>query len=344
MGDKIEISDKGETKVQFNEEFDDVDLLSDEEKAALAEDVDLDGPKAEKADTDSHSREEARLKAEAEAKEAADQAKAEADAKAKADEEARKADEDKKALQEAEATKKVEEEAKTPTDKTDDDAAAAEKEPAKIVPDTAPPTVLQGLTEEQLKGVQDGLAQAKKDFQEGVIDYDEYLDKRDEYNQQIWQHNLAQQMSSESVDTRWEWEQESFLTAEQNAWINDDEVVYRAFAATVNAILSTEEGSVMPGPDILAQAREEVASRFSPQGQQDRINQEEEAKKQKALDNAKKTEAAKQAPETLGGKPAAEIDEGVGEFDWLDKLDGEAYEQAVSNLTEAQLKRYEASV
>jgi hypothetical protein len=338
MGDKIEISDKGETKVQFNEEFDDVDLLSDEEKEALAEDVDLDGPKAEKSDADSHSREEARQKAEDEAKKAA------AEAKAKADEEAKKADEDKKALQEAETAKEAKEKTDASADKTEDEGKTADEEPAKIVPDTAPPTVLQGLTDEQLKEVQDGLAKAKKDFQEGVIDYDEYLDQRDQFNQQIWQHNLAVQMSSESVDTRWEWEQETFLTAQENAWINDDEVIYRAFAATVNAILSTEEGSVMPGPDILANAREEVAKRFSPQGQQERIDQEEQSKKKAALENAKATEAAKQAPETLGGKPAAEIDEGVGEFDWLDKLDGEAYEQAVSNLTEAQLKRYEANV
>lgn len=336
--DKISISDKGEKKVVFNEEFDDVDLLSPEEKAALAEDVDLDGPAAKQNESDSYTREADRQKAEDEAKAAADKAKADAEAKAKADEEAKKAEEDAKALADPEKEKEAE-------DGDDDEKAkAADKEAAKLVPEVAPPTILTGLTEEQLKDVQDGLAKAKKDFQEGVIDYDEYLDQRDEYNQKIWQHNLAQQMSHESVDTRWEWEQETFLTDEANAWINDDDVVYRAFAGTVNSILSSEEGAAMPGPEILNKAREEVAKRFSPASQQERIVKEEESKKNKALKGAKAREASKMAPETLGGKPAAEIDDGVSEFEWLDKLDGEAYETAVSNLTEEQLKRYEASI
>jgi hypothetical protein len=339
MGDSIQISDKGETKVAFNEEFDDVDLLSPEEKAALEEDVDLDGPAAETKESDSHTREADRQKAEDEAKAAAD--KAEAEAKAKADEDAKKAkaDEDAKALADAEKEKEA-----AATDKTDDGKIKeVQEEPAKIVPDMAPPTVLQGLSEEQLKTVRDGLEKAKKDFSEGVIDYDEYLDARDGFNQQIWQHNLAQQVSAESVDTRWEWEQETFLTDDANAWINDDEIVYRAFATTVNAYLEDDDMSVLPGPEILSRAREEVAKRFSPASQQERLTKEEEDKKNEALENAKKAEANKQSPETLGGKPAAEIDEGVGEFDWLDKLDGEAYEKAVSNLTEAQMKRYEAS-
>lgn len=333
--DKISISDKGETKVVFNEDFDDVDLLSESEKAALAEDVDLDGPAAKPNDSDTHTREADRLKAEAEAKEAAD----------KAAEEKAKADEDAKALADAEKAKE------TPATIDKDGEAGSDEKPkaeaeadVKIVPELAPPTVLTGLTDDELKAVEDGKAKAKKDFQEGVIDYDEYLDQRDAFNQQIWAHNMAVQMSSESVDTRWEWEQETFLTDQSNEWINNDDVVYSAFAATVNRIMSTDEGAVMPGPELLNKAREEVAKRFSPQGQQDRVDQEAEKEKQTALQNAKNKEAGKQPPETLGGKPAAEVDDGVSEFDWIDKLEGEAYEKAVQNLSEAQLKRYEASI
>ena len=76
----------------------------------------------------------------------------------------------------------------------------------------------------------------------------------------------------------------------------------------------------------------------------ERADRQEEKKKQEALKAAKDKEAGKQPPETLGGKPTAEIDEGVGEFDWLDKLDGEAYEKGVTGLSEVQLKRYEASI
>lgn len=150
---------------------------------------------------------------------------------------------------------------------------------------------------------------------------------------------MAKQFTTESVETRWEYEQETFLSSEANAWINDDDVVYAAFAATVNRIMATEDGAVMPGTDLLAKAREEVAARFSPT----RPAEAEEQKKKEALKAAKAKEAGKLPPETLGGKPTAEVDEGVGEFEWLDKLDGEAYEKAIINLTDAQRARYEAA-
>ena len=326
MNDKLAISDKKEIRVNIDkpEVFDDVDLLSPEEKAALAEDVDLDGPAAtDTSENDSDTRAQAREAAE---KTAAD---------ALAAEEARKAEE---------AEKKAAETPKPAAEVKPDAAAAptakADETPAKIVPDTAPPPVMKGLSEDERAKVEKGLDKAKKDFQEGAIDYDEYLDARDKLNQQIWQDDMAKQFSSESVETRWEYEQETFLTDEKNDWINSDDVVYSAFAATVNRIMATEEGAVMPGVDLLNKAREEVAARFSPA----KPAEAEEQKKNDAIKAAKAKEAAKQPPETLGGKPAAEIDDGVGEFEWLDKLDGEAYEKAIINLSDAQRARYEAAI
>lgn len=341
MGDNIAISEQGkEVKVKFNTEFDDEDLLSEEEREALKADIEDDTEAAaakEKEDADEKAKIEAdeKAKAEADAKEA--KAKAEADERAK--------------LEAEDKAKAAEGEPGTIVKKDDDATAAAAaaaakpaEEPAKIVTDTAPIPTLAGLNEEELKTVNDGLDKAKKDFQEGAIDYDEYLDLRDTFKEQLWAHNVATQFSAESVDTRWEWEQETFLTDDANKWIAGDDVCYSAFAATVNRIMATEEGAVMPGPELLAQAREEVAARFSPSHPKQIADQAEEAKKQAALKSAKEKEAGKQAPETLAGKPAAEIDDGVGEFEWLDKLDGEAYEKAVEALTDVQLARYESSI
>lgn len=317
--DKIAISDKKAIRVDFDkpEEFDDVDLLSADEKAALAEDVDLDGPPADSIENDSDTR--------AQAREAAEKAAADA----KAADEARKAEKAAEAEKAPAAEKKP---AAAPTPEPD-------KTPVKIVPDSAPPPIMKGLSEDERTEITKGLDKAKKDFQEGAIDYDEYLDARDELKQKLWQDDMAKQFTSESVETRWEYEQETFLTDEKNDWINGDDVVYSAFAATVNRIMATEEGSVMPGPDLLNKAREEVAARFSPA----KPAEAEEQKKKDAIKAAKAKEAAKQPPETLGGKPAAEIDDGVGEFEWLDKLDGEAYEKAIINLSDAQRARYEAA-
>jgi len=339
MGEeKISISDKKQVHVEFNQEFDDVDLLSDAEKEALEADIDEgDGPPPDDDADDKTAAEEAKQSASEDAK------KAEADAKAE-----KEAEDAKKAK---EAEEKEAEEAKEADETKDKDGKEDEpkdlvkpEKPQQPFPDIGPPLTMRGLSEEELKSVQDGLAEAKKKFQEGEIDYDEYLDTRDNLNKRLWQHEFAADMTAESVGNRWEWEQETFLNAAENEWINNDDVVYAAFASTVNMILSTEEGQVMPGGQLLTTAREEVAKRFSPSQPQERAKEEEQTKKRKAMEGAKKKEAQKQPPETLGGKPAAEIDEGVGEFEWLDKLDGEEYEKAVVGLTEQQLKRYEASL
>ena len=337
MSDKLEISDQKQVKVNLDfDDFDDVDLLSAEEKAALESDID-EGEGHQGAGEDDDGADAAKQAAdETAAKKTAD----EADAKQTADE-AVAADVAKKEAEEAAAEKAAEDEV---AKKAEQAAANKEETPATIVPGMAPPLTMQGLSEQEVAEVKKGLEDASKKFKEGEIDYEEYLDARDALKEKLWTHNLATQVSEQSVEKRWKWEQESFLSSQENEWINGDDVVFSAFAATVNRIMSTDEGSVMPGADLLAQAREEVAARFSPTQPAERADRQEEKKKQEALKAAKDREAGKQPPETLGGKPTAEIDEGVGEFDWLDKLDGEAYEKSVTGLSEVQLKRYEASI
>lgn len=348
MNDRFQVSDTKPVKINLDpEEYEDEDLLSDEEKEALKADIDGEEPE-ETDDDDAAAKEAAEKKAEedAKAKEEADaKAKEEADAKAKEEAEAKakaEADERAKLAAEDEAAQKAENEA---AEKEAEEKETAKKaEVPKISPTDIPLTGLQGLSPEDLQAAQDGLADIKKQFQEGAIDYDTYLDKRDEFNRLLWTHDIAEKMNVESVDTRWEWEQNTFLNDPANAWINDDDVVYSAFAATVNRIMGTDEGSVMPGPELLSLAREQVASRFSPTQPLEKETQEEEEKKAAALKAAKEKEAKKEPPETLGGKPAAELEQGSGEFDYLDKLEGEDYEAAIEKLTDAQLKRYEDSI
>lgn len=200
------------------------------------------------------------------------------------------------------------------------------------------------MTAEQLAEVKQGLEDVKKRFQEGEIDYDTYFDERIGLERKLWMDDIAVQLSTDGVESQWKWEQETFLTSPENEWINGDDVVYAAFAATVNRIMSSEEGAVLPGPDLLAQAREEVAQRFSPTKAADDQAAEDEKKKAATLAKLKKEQAGKAIPDSLAGLPAAEAEEGSGEFDYLDKLDGEAYEKAVEGLTEAQLSRYEATI
>ena len=66
--------------------------------------------------------------------------------------------------------------------------------------------------------------------------------------------------------------------------------------------------------------------------------------KAEALKKTKAAQAGKPIPETLSQVPPADQEEGVGEFDYLDKLDGAAYEKAVESLSPAQLARYQDAV
>lgn len=327
MGEEgITISDKTQVKVDV---FEDEDLMSDEEKAALKEDIE--GDPDSKADANQNDQKETDAEKQAEIeradKEIAAQ-KAEADAKTKTDgQDGAEGAGDEKAAAGSE-------------DGSEDDADA---DPPILVPQTPPPLSLAVMSAEEVADVEKSMADVKERFKNGEIDYDTWFEERIVLERKLWNNDMAMQLSTEGVENQWKWEQQSFLTSQENEWINADDVVYAAFAATVNRIMSTEEGAIMPGPDLLALAREQVAERFSPTKAEDTAAAVEKKEKAAALAGAKKGQAGKKLPDTLGGMPAAEAEEGVGEFDYLDKLDGEKFEQAVESLTEAQLARYEAT-
>ncbi len=329
----ITISDKKTVKVDV---FEDEDLLSEEEKAAMAEEDDLTDEEAQAkqaAIDDAEKQKSAQEDADAKAKQdAIKEADAKiAEEKAKADEEA--------AAEQAAAAAEADKKGKTPGE-----GGGKESEPAGpevIVPETPPPLMVRGLDPQQKEKLGQDLSDIEAKFQDGEIDYKEYFDKRLEIERTLWADELSTQLSADGVEQQWQWEQETFLSAEDNAWINDDDVVYSAFAATVNRIMATEEGQTMPGPQLLDQARTEVAARFSPTMADDKAQADEEKKKAAALKGAKDKQANKDIPQTLADIPAAEAEEGAGEFDWIDKLEGEAYEKAVESLSEAQLARYQ---
>jgi hypothetical protein len=327
--DKIAIS---ESKT-VNVEFEDVDLLSKEEREALELDVDLDGPGEEGAATD-----------EDEATKAAEKAAAEK-AAAPPDEgspPAAKIDEA------APVEKKIVEPPAAAADGQETPPAAEEPPVMEIPP--APLSTKNLLSEDDLKQLEFDIEANNKAFNDGEIEFQTYLDKRDDLRDTKKAHEQAEDNVGDGVQGQWEWEQNFFVQAPENAWIMDSAPKYAAFATAVNEIMSTEEGETMLGPELLTQARAEVEKLFirpgSPEEQTLAAAQaKEDAKKTAAaLKAAKDREAGKPPPETLGGKPAAAIDEGAGEFDWIDKLEGEKYEDAIENLSEAQLARYEAMI
>lgn len=63
---------------------------------------------------------------------------------------------------------------------------------------------------------------------------------------------------------------------------------------------------------------------------------------EKAVDDAKKSQAEKNAPKSLKDVPASDKNTD-NPFDYIDKLEGAAYEKAIANLSEAELEAYENS-
>lgn len=330
MGENgISISDQGK-EVKVEGVFDDEDLLSEEERAAMAEPVE--GEDAEDASAADDAAADDKLKGqEAQSDEEKDAKIAEADAKIAA-EKAKGGEKDAGADDPDKAAKAAAEAG----DKKD-----ADTDKVVSFPQNQPPVMMDVMSKEEVDKVTADLATAKQQFQDGEIDYDKYFDERLRLERQIWQNDVAVQLSGDSIENQWQWEQNSFLNDQANEWINNDDVVYSAFAATVNRIMGTEEGAVLPGPEILDQAREEVAARFSPTREADAQAAADDKAGKEALKNAKKSQADKTLPDTLAQVPAAEAEEGAGEFGYLDKLDGEAFEKAVEALSPAQLVRYE---
>lgn len=320
--EKIAISD---SKI-VNVEFEDVDLLSKEEREALELDVDLEGPGGEEIDADD--------------KTETDQAAAKApEAPPTEEKPAEKPDE-------APAQKPVE-----PAAAPDGQELPPVEEAAPVMEiPPAPLSTKNLLSADDLARLEADMQANNKAFNDGEVEFQEYLDKRDDLRDTKKAHDQAEENAGDGVQNQWEWEQEYFVQSPENSWIMDNAPKYAAFATAVNEIMATDEGETMAGPEILTRAKAEVEKLFvapgSPQDQSQAAAQEAlDAKKgADALKSAKSREAGKPPPETLGGKPAAAIDEGAGEFDWIDKLDGEKYEEAIENMTEAQLARYEALI
>lgn len=319
--EKIAIS---EQKV-VNVEFEDVDLLSKEEREALELDVDLDGPGEETKPSED------------------DKTAAEA-AKTPAAEETPPVAK----IDEAPAEKKVEPPATPPAD--GQETPPAEETPPVMEIPPAPLSTKNLLSTEDLAKLESDIEANNKAFNDGEVEFQEYLDKRDDLRDTKKAHDQAEENAGDGVQNQWEWEQNYFVQSPENSWIMDNAPKYAAFATAVNEIMATDEGETMLGPEILTRARAEVEKLFvapgSPQAQDQAAAQAAlDAKKgADALKAAKDREAGRQPPETLGGKPAAAIDEGAGEFDWVDKLDGEQYEDAIDKMTEAQLARYEGEI
>jgi hypothetical protein len=200
---------------------------------------------------------------------------------------------------------------------------------------------------DEFKKLEDAFEDAKKKFDDGDIDYAELDVAKDAFNEARWKKDFAEESNTSMRENRWQWEQDSFLNAEENNQYRDNETLSAAFIATVNKLIATDDGKAMTDRQVLEAAKDKVEKdlggvRTKAGGGEETAAEKTARLKQEAVDKAKKKAGDKTKIQLdLTDVPAAEENVDTGEFDLVDNLEGEALQAAVDRMTPAQLERYE---
>jgi hypothetical protein len=344
---------------------DELAMLSPEEREAL------DG------ETENKSTEE--IKAEEEAAEAA-KAKEEGAGEAKRKVEKKTVEEKTAEAAEAEAEKleaeKLEEEAKAKAAADAEAAAAvqAAKEAADleaaqkaeeaaaavtvIAPKNEPVFILEAEkkhgTREEIEAKMSAL---DTKFEDGDITLAAYNKERAEYVESLTEMKMFDKINAQvqkaAAEKGWKDAQGDFFSS--NPEYSAERIKNVAFVDAVNRLLATDESKKMTDAQIFAAAKKECDAVFHPEvppkADDDNVVSIEEKRKaieaaeekRKAIEAAKKAEAERAAGvKTLAKVPVSEGNQGDDKYDAIDKLTGEAYENAVAKMSDAERAIYAA--
>jgi len=332
----------GNSNNGVSEEDMDIAGLSEEERAALLEDDDngaaaAEAKKAEEAEAEEAAKKEADDKAAYEKAAADEKAAEEAEEKAAAAAKEEGGEED----AEAEAKKAAEEEA----------AAAAAKQEAddKAAPPQLDYAVLSLIPEEKLTELKTAAEDAKKQFDEGEIDYDAYLKIQREVERAEDSNEQTVKINAANRDQSWRNNQNRFFS--ENEVYGENEMLGAALINKVNDMIANKEDAGLTDAQLLQKAKayvdDSVQKAFGKKPGDTGDDKDAEAKKAAkakadAIKAAKKAKAdPSKAGEQIGDKPAAQSSEGGDKYDYLDNLDGPALEEAVGKLSDVDRTKYE---
>lgn len=176
-------------------------------------------------------------------------------------------------------------------------------------------------------------------FKEGQIELPEFMAQKDAIDAEKTklaladaQAQWAENQNADMQAQRWKWEQERFFGQEKAA-IYKDPIVLAALNASVQQISADPANAKKPMGFFLEEADRQIRKRFNMGGEPPPAAKDNKpANRQPDLSNV---------PKTLAQLPAAEMAEtGSDEFAYLEKLDGIALEQALRKLTPEQEARY----
>ena len=167
----------------------------------------------------------------------------------------------------------------------------------------------------------------------------QYDSQRDQIAAAILKAEIAAEHSQQSSAQKWELEQQMFY--QDNPEYKTDAVMRGALSAQLEALYDDEANAGRSGLWFLREAGRMINERFS-------MKPSEPTAGNKALDdaaNAMRKKAAKplNSPKTLADIPAADVNDDGGEFAYIDKLNGLAYERAIAKLSPDQYERFMAA-
>lgn len=180
-------------------------------------------------------------------------------------------------------------------------------------------------------------------FEEGEITIKDYNRQRDEIRTEITNHQLAIAEDRRQAQV-WAAEQNAFLSVHPEYTENSlkGKALYGAIDGAVREIANRPESAHLTGMQILLKAHAEVqkAFGFAPQAEARQSHEQAKAQEQKPKRPAPKVPDIK----TLADVPVSAKNETEDPFSALDKLSGEALEDAISRMSDAQAKAYRQRV
>jgi hypothetical protein len=333
---------EGETENKSTEE------IKAEEEAAAAAKAKEEGAGEARRTVEKKTAEEKEAEEKAAAEKAADAAEAEkleaeAKAKAAADAEEAAAIQAAKEAADLEAARKAEE------------AAAAA---TVIVPKVEPIFTLEAEkkhgTREEIEAKMTAL---DTKFEDGDITLAAYNKERAEYVESLTEMKMFDKINAQvqkaAAEKGWKDAQADFFRG--NPEYSAERIKNVAFVDAVNRLLATDESKKMTDAQIFDAAKKECDAVFHPGGplkmedgnavsiEEKRKAAEAAEEKRTAIEAAKKAEADRAAAvKTLANVPVSEGNQGDDKYDAIDKLTGEAYENAVAKMSDAERAIYAA--
>ena len=240
-----------------------------------------------------------------------------------------------------------------PEDKKADDVKPDEPEVEKPVEKPKPvqsiPIVpkFPQIAQETIDAAKQEMADLKEKVDAGEPVFEDWQAARDKYNSLITKKEIydesnkaAQEAVAEASKQGWVASQKAFLSLAENKVFSMEGNLakYGAFSAHVNSILSKKEDENLTDFEVLELAKERTLKDLGIKSGAPTSDKE----KEKALAEAKKQHGDRsKIKEDIGSLPGAVEDvSDTNEFDWLDRLDGEAYQKAIDKLTPEQQDRY----